>query len=110
MAKWCFLLLSILCEVLGTVCLKMASDEQVSSLKYYTAMVVFYVLCFAFLGQAMKDFSLGVLYATWSGVGVSLLALIGIFWFGDTVNTLKVVSFVLVVLGIIGLNLSGVPH
>ena len=109
MMKWGFLLASILCEVLGTVCLKMASEQQ-SATKYYVGVVLFYILCFAFLGQSMRHFSLSVLYATWYGVGISMLAFIGVFYFGDELTTLKVVSFILVILGVIGLNLSGISH
>ena len=108
--KWAFLLSSIACEVVGTVCLKLASDEGPHRMKYAAGVAIFYLLCFSLLGGAMKHFQLSVVYATWSGVGVGLLAVIGVFVFGDAINPLKVVSFILVVLGVIGLNASGVSH
>jgi len=108
--KWTFLLSSIGCEVLGTVFLKLASHEGPHRLKYAAGVAIFYLLCFSLLGGAMKHFPLSVVYATWSGVGVGLLAVIGIFVFGDSINAFKVVSFVLVILGVIGLNASGVSH
>ena len=108
--RWLWLVLSITCEILGTTSLKLASEESPHALKWGVAVVVFYTLCFAFLGQCMKHFSLGTLYATWSGLGVALLAVIGVFWFGDDINATKVVSFVLLIIGVVGLNLSGVSH
>ena len=41
---------------------------------------------------------------------IKLLALLGIVFFGDEVNTLKILSFGLVIAGIVGLNLSGISH
>ena len=58
----------------------------------------------------MRYFSLGTLYATWSGLGVALLAIIGVIFFGDDINATKVISFVLLIIGVVGLNLSGISH
>ncbi len=108
--KWFWLFSSIVCEVIGTTFLKLAFEGGKHAAWFGVAVVVFYLACFALLGVAMKHFSLGTVYATWSGVGVCLLALIGVMFFNDEVNALKVVSFVLVIAGIVGLNLSGISH
>ena len=108
--KWLFLICSITCEVIGTTFLKLSSEGGKNSYLYGMGVIVFYVACFTFLGFAMKHFSLGTLYATWSGLGVSLLAVIGILFFGDEINLLKIVSFALVIAGIVGLNISGMTH
>ena len=50
----------------------------------------------------MKHFSLGTVYATWSGMGIGLLALIGVAFFKDDINMLKVASFFLVIAGVAG--------
>ena len=110
MMKWIYLIASITTEVLGTICLKLASGETEHAGRYVVGVVVFYSLCFGFLGQAMRHFSLSVVYATWSGVGVGLLALIGVVVFGDSINLLKVVSFIMVIAGVVGLNMSGMSH
>ena len=108
--KWMILVLSIACEVLGTTCLKLAGDQPEKRTLWITGVILFYAVCFALLGLAMKHFSLSVVYATWSGVGVALLAMIGVVFFKDPVNLLKIVSFILIVAGIVGLNLSGTSH
>ncbi len=108
--KWIWLLLSIVCEILGTTSLKLSSEDNPHRFKYALGVVIFYVLCFAFLGQCMKHFSLGTLYATWSAVGVALLAVIGVIFFGDDINATKVISFILLIVGVVGLNLSGISH
>jgi len=108
--KWLWLLSSIACEVIGTTFLKLSSDGGKYVYFYGAGGFVFYVACFTLLAFAMKHFSVGTVYATWSGMGVCLLALIGVVFFGDDINTLKLASFFLVIAGVIGLNMSGISH
>jgi len=108
--KWIWLILSITCEVLGTTSLKLSTEEGPHALKYGIGVTLLYSLCFVFLWQSMKEFSLGTLYATWSGVGVAILAIVGVVFFGDDINTMKVVSFILLIAGVVGLNMSGMSH
>ena len=108
--KWCWLFSSIACEVIGTTLLKLSSGGGKFAIWYAGGTVLFYLACFALLGVAMQHFSLSTVYATWSGLGVSLIALIGIIFFGDEVNLLKLASFVMVIAGIVGLNMSGLSH
>ncbi len=107
---WLWLLASIGCEVVGTTFLKLASDGGKNAIGYYTGVAIFYVACFSLLGEAMRHFSLSTVYATWSGLGVSLLAVIGVVAFGDQMTVMKITSLILVIVGIVGLNLSGVAH
>jgi multidrug transporter EmrE-like cation transporter len=108
--KWILLLSSVLCEVTGTTALKLASQGGRYAFSWGIAVVVLYTACFALLGVTLRHFELGMLYAIWSGIGVCLLALIGVMFFGDSLNTMKVASIALIVVGIIGLNLSGLSH
>ena len=108
--KWVWLFASIVCEVVGTTFLKLASGESPHSAKYVAAVVVSYVLCFALLGVAMKHFTISSVYAIWSGVGVAALAVVGVVFFGDELNALKIASLLLVIAGVVGLNLSGISH
>jgi small multidrug resistance pump len=45
-----------------------------------------------------------VSYATWSGVGTALIAVTGFGWFKEPLTTLKIVSIVLIVGSVFGLN------
>ncbi len=108
--KWAWLVSSIVCEVIGTICLKQASTGQDESGWYSVGVGVFYLACFGFLGEAMKHFPISTVYATWSGVGVALLAIVGVIFFGDRMTTVKLLSLGLVIAGVVGLNLSGISH
>jgi small multidrug resistance pump len=45
-----------------------------------------------------------------SGLGTILIATIGILWFKEPANALKIISIGLVIIGVIGLNISGGSH
>ena len=107
--KWRFLLSSICCEVIGTTFLKLASSGGKFVYWYGAGVVLLYAACFVLLALAMKHFSVGTVYATWSGMGVCLLALIGVVFFDDEITFVTFVSFCLVIAGVVGLNLSGGP-
>lgn len=107
MMRWLLLISSILCEVAGTSALKMASQGGRHASAWGIAVAILYLSCFWLLGLTMRHFDLGLVYAIWSGVGVTLTALIGLMFFGDTFSSLKLVSIILIVLGVVGLSLSG---
>jgi len=50
------------------------------------------------------------LYAVWSGIGTTLIAIIGIFYFKEPSTVIKILSIGLIITGVIGLNLSGGGH
>ena len=108
--KWLWLFSSIGCEIVGTTCLKLASQGGKYAGWYWAGVSLFYLACFALLGGAMRHFALSTVYATWSGLGVALVAVIGVVAFADPINLLKIVSLAMIIAGIIGLNLSGISH
>lgn len=100
-----FLMLAILAEVAGTTSLKLS--QGFSKLLPSLGVVVFYGLSFTFISFALKRIEVGVVYATWSGVGTALIATIGILWFKEPLTAIKIGSLLLIIFGVIGLNLSG---
>ena len=63
---------------------------------------------FALLTIALRKLEVGAAYAVWTGIGAAGTAVVGMAFLGDTVSTIKIVSICLILLGVIGLNLSGV--
>jgi quaternary ammonium compound-resistance protein SugE len=75
--------------------------------------VLFVVMLAASMGGlalALKTLPVGVAYGVWVGIGAALTAVLAIVLFGESVSVLKVVSLVLIVAGVVGLNLSGGGH
>ena len=66
------------------------------------------LISFGLLTIALRQLEVGPAYAVWTGVGAAGTAIVGMTALSESVSTLKIVSIVLVLIGVIGLNLSGV--
>jgi small multidrug resistance pump len=105
---WLYLALAISLEVSGTTCMKLSDGftRRVPSILLF----VFYTLSFCMLTLALKRLDVSIAYAVWSGVGTALIATIGVLWFSEPVTALKLISLGLIIIGVVGLNLSGGAH
>ena len=102
--SWLFLALAILLEVAGTTSMKLS--QGFSRLTPSILIFVFYGLSLASVTFALKRMELSFVYAVWAGLGVVLITLIGVYYFKEPMNALKIMSMVLVIVGVVGLNLS----
>lgn len=66
----------------------------------------FYAISFSIFTLALRGIDVSIAYAIWAGLGTALITVVGIFWFKEPVNALKIASLFVVVAGVIGLNLS----
>ena len=101
---WLLLALTILFEVAGSTMMKLSNGLTV--LAPSLAVFVFYGLAVAGLALALKSIELSIAYAIWSGAGTALTAIIGIWYFGESLTALKVASLILIIVGVVGLQLS----
>lgn len=108
MKAWLYLILAILFEVAGTTSMKLS--EGFSRLVPSILLFVFYAASFVAVTIALKEIEVSIAYAVWSGLGTALITVIGILFFRETVTVLKIVSIILIIIGIVGLNLSGARH
>jgi len=102
---WIYLGFAIVFEVAGTTSMKLS--DGLSRLLPSTMMVLFYIVSFALMALALKRLEVGMTYAIWAGVGTALIAIIGVIYFKEPMNLIKVVSILLIIAGVVGLNLSG---
>lgn len=102
--SWLYLILAIVLEVSGTTCMKVS--HGFTRLVPSVLMFVLYGLSLSSLTLALKRIEVSVAYAVWSAVGTALIATIGIVWFRETLNLLKVASLALIIIGVVGLHLS----
>lgn len=101
---WFYLIGAIVLEVLGTTSMKLS--EGFTRLLPSVLIFVFYAGAFVGLTLALRRMEVSVAYAIWSGVGTALIAIIGFLWFREAVTPVKLVSLSMIVLGVIGLNLT----
>ncbi|AEW96436.1 MULTISPECIES: DMT family transporter [Streptomycetaceae] len=105
---WLLVVVAGLMETGFAVCLKMS--HGFTRLWPTIAFACFALGSFGLLTLSLRRLDVGPAYAVWTGIGASGTAIYGMVFLGDAVNTLKLVSISLVVLGIIGLPLSGASH
>ena len=57
------------------------------------------------LSLALKQLPIGTAYAVWTGIGAVGTALIGIFYLGEPKDIARILSILLIVVGIVGLKI-----
>jgi len=102
MLYWLALGGAIALEIAGTVSMKLSHgfSRPLPSVLLF----VFYALSFALMTIAVKRIDVSVSYAIWSGVGTATIALIGVYWFRESLTPIQIASIVLIILGVIGLR------
>ncbi|MBG9817186.1 SMR family multidrug efflux transporter EbrB [Bacillus safensis] len=95
---------AILTEVFGSTMLKLS--QGFSQLLPSIGVLIGFGCAFTFLSLALKNIELSSAYATWSGVGTALTALVGLVLFNETISTKGYIGLALVICGVIVLNQS----
>lgn len=62
-------------------------------------------LSFYLLAQAIKSIPIGTAYAVWVGIGAVGVAIIGMVWFKEPVEPLRILCLLMIVAGVAGLKL-----
>ena len=97
---WAALLGAIGFEVLGTTLLQ--QSQQFTRPWPTAGLAVCYGLAFYLLTIALKQMPVGLAYAIWSGLGVVLISVIGLFLFKQKLDLPAVVGLVMIVGGVVG--------
>ena len=106
--EWILLAGAIISEVTATLALK--ASEGFSKLLPSIVVIVGYVLAFFFLSQVLKrGMALGIAYGIWAAVGVALVAIAGVIFFGESLSWIQVGGLALVAGGVLALEL-GAAH
>ncbi len=75
---------------------------------------VLFVACaaasFLLLATSLRTLPVGSAYAVWTGIGAAGTAVAGILFLGESSQVLKLVSIVLIVAGVVGLQLTSTAH
>lgn len=103
-SEWVMLFLAIIMEASGTTMMKLS--RGFTRLAPTIAMFVLYLGGLIPLNLALRRIEISVAYAIWSGVGTVFITIIGIIFFKEHVSPIKLISIALVILGVIGLELS----
>lgn len=97
-----FLICAILSEVFGTTMLKLSNGFTV--LLPSIAVIAGFGIAFYCLSLCLRHLSLGLAYATWSGAGTALTALISVVIFGEALNITAIFGLLFIIGGVFLLN------
>ena len=96
------LIISILLEITATGTLK--ATEGFTRWVPSLISVVAISLCMFLMSHVMKIIPMGITYATWSGVGIVALTLIGVIKYKQIPNLATIFGLTLIVIGVVIVN------
>ena len=96
------LLVAIFCEVAGTMLLPVSNNF--TKVIPTICLALFYLTSFYLMTFVMDKIPIAIVYATWSGLGVFTIAILGYFFFKQTLAWQAIVGLFFIVLGGILVN------
>ena len=97
-----FLIAAIFCEVAGTMLLPISQNFT----KFFPTLTLatFYLTAFYLLTFVVNKLPIAIVYATWSGLGIFTIAILGYIFFKQTLAWQAVLGLFLIVIGVILVN------
>lgn len=103
--KYLFLLGAIIAEVIGAIATRQSNGF--TKLVPSCIAVIGVVGAYYLLSLSLKGgISIGVAYGIWAALGISILAIIGAFFFKENLSLLQIVGIVLIIGGVLALELG----
>ncbi|PPA70560.1 DMT family transporter [Jeotgalibacillus proteolyticus] len=100
---WTMLIIAGLFEVLFVLMMKLS--EGFTKMKYTAGAVIFGGISFYLLSLALKVIPIGTGYGVWTGIGAVGSVLIGMIFFKESKDTLKLLFVGMIIAGVVGLKL-----
>ena len=97
-----FLFGAIFCEVGGTMLLPVT--QNFTKLIPTTILTICYLSAFYLLTFVVSKLPIAIVYATWSGLGVFTIAILGYIFFKQSLNWQAILGLFLIVVGVVLVN------
>ncbi|MTI29838.1 DMT family transporter [Xanthovirga aplysinae] len=101
--NWLILVIAGLFEVGFTTCLKLS--DNFTNFKWSAGFFICISLSFYLLNKAIQTIPLGTAYAVWTGIGAVGTVLMGIFFYKEPSDFLRLLFIFLLIGSIIGLKI-----
>ena len=98
-----FLLIAIFCEVAGTMLLPVS--QNFTRIIPTICLTIFYLVSFYLMTFVMDKLPIAIVYATWSGLGIFTIAILGYIFFKQTLSWQSILGLFLIVAGITLVNI-----
>tara|TARA_B100001027_G_scaffold35144_1_gene21657 strand:+ start:1381 stop:1710 length:330 start_codon:yes stop_codon:yes gene_type:complete len=97
--KWLYLIIAVIFEVIATSALK--ESNSFTKLIPSLFVIIGYSISFYFLSLTLKNLSIGITYAIWSGLGILLICLVGYFRYGQNLDLPAILGVLFIGIGIL---------
>ena len=101
--SYLYLIGAILCEVTGTMLLPVSKNFTRPIISII--LVLAYVLAFYLLTFALKEIPLAIAYATWAGMGIFLISVLGYFFYSESLQWQSIIGLLLIAIGVAMVNI-----
>ena len=100
--EYLYLSIAIIAEVIGTSALK--ASQEFSKLGPSIIAVAGYGASFYFLSLVLKTVPVGIAYAIWSGIGITLITITGALLFKQMPDIPAIIGMTMIMSGVIIIN------
>lgn len=101
--SWVLLILAGIFEVVGVSGIQMITKGEKK--KGFLVLIIGFIISFSFLAIAMEAIPLGVAYAVWTGIGTVGSAVVGMVYYNESKDLMRIFFIGLVVVAVIGLRI-----
>ncbi|OEU13416.1 Multi_Drug_Res-domain-containing protein [Fragilariopsis cylindrus CCMP1102] len=102
--SWYVLMISILIDSASAALMKTAQRD--SSIKKLIVSFLGFLLSLSGFALALKSIDVSIAYAVWAALGTAIVSIAGIVLFGERFDSAKIICLAMIVLGVVGLELS----
>ena len=97
-----FLALSIVLEITGTSFVK----DTVGFTKWIPSVICLVTICISYylMSHVVTRLPIGMIYATWSGLGIAAITIIGVFKYDQIPNIPTIIGLILIIVGVVIIN------
>ena len=99
---YAILLIAIFCEVAGTMLLPVSNNF--TKIVPTVSLALFYLTSFYLMTFVMDKIPIAIVYATWSGLGVFTIAILGYFFFKQSITWRAIIGLMFIVAGVCLVN------
>ena len=96
---------AIVLEITGTSFVK----DTAGFTKWIPTIICLVTICFSYylMSHVVGYIPVGITYATWSGLGIAAITIIGIFKYNQVPNLYVIIGILLIIVGVIMVNYLG---
>ena len=97
-----FLVFAIVFEITGTSLVK----DTAGFTRWIPSIICLGTICFSYylMSHVVSVIPIGITYATWSGLGIAAITIIGIFKYNQVPNIPTIIGLILIICGVVIVN------